>query len=365
MKRKTFLFLVSLVLLQTCVLVGHGSSIEIDATTTVSRVIDGDTFDTTSGDRIRLADIDAPESGEYGYSDAKDFLTSLVYEKTVYLDIDDVYETDRYGRLVCVVYVQHNSTHYKNINKALLVEGHATIWNFNNEFNPYSWTLFVSKEVDTIPSLVKIISPENKIYSTNDVPLTFTIDKTTLWIGYSIDSQVNVTINENTTIIDLSEGSHSLRIYAYDTGGNADSEMVYFYVDTVTPNITISLLGNKTYATNSVLLIFSIDESTSWIGYSLDGNANETITHVSDILPFTTLSISELSEGPHRIIAYAKDAAGNTGASEIIYFTVETPKEESFQPEIAAAIGITAIVVAAAILIYLTKFKKQKPSQQV
>lgn len=34
---------------------------EIDATTIVSQVIDGDTFDTTSEGRIRLADVDAPE----------------------------------------------------------------------------------------------------------------------------------------------------------------------------------------------------------------------------------------------------------------------------------------------------------------
>ncbi len=74
---------------------------EIDATTVVDWVIDGDAFDTTSGERVRLADIDAPESGEYGYYDAKDFLISLVHGKAVYLDIDDIYETDKYGRLVC------------------------------------------------------------------------------------------------------------------------------------------------------------------------------------------------------------------------------------------------------------------------
>jgi len=143
-KRKVFPFLI-LILLVPCfvpvVLAG-----EIDATTVVDWVIDGDTFDTTSGDRVRLADIDAPESGELGYYDAKNFLISLVYDKTVHLDIDDIYETDKYGRLVCVVYVKHNSTHYKNVNKALLVEGYAVIWNFNNEFNPSTWTLYCPKE---------------------------------------------------------------------------------------------------------------------------------------------------------------------------------------------------------------------------
>jgi endonuclease YncB( thermonuclease family) len=39
-------------------------AVEIDAITVVSRVIDGDTFDTTSEGRIRLADVNAPENGE-------------------------------------------------------------------------------------------------------------------------------------------------------------------------------------------------------------------------------------------------------------------------------------------------------------
>jgi micrococcal nuclease len=147
MKRKIFPFL-TLILLVPCfvpvVLAG-----EIDATTVVDWVIDGDTFDTTSGDRVRLADIDAPEYGEPGYYDAKNFLISLVYGKTVYLDIDDIYETDKYGRLVCVVYVKSSSTHYKNVNKALLVEGVAVIKNYHNEFDPYTWTLYVDN--DSIP----------------------------------------------------------------------------------------------------------------------------------------------------------------------------------------------------------------------
>ena len=120
---------------------------ENDRTVTTNTVIDGDTFYATSGDKIRLADIDAPESNETGYDNAKSMLTSLVYNRQVYLDIDDVYRTDTYGRLVCVVYVDYNSTHIKNVNKALLVGGVATIWDHENEFNPSMWTLYVQKAV--------------------------------------------------------------------------------------------------------------------------------------------------------------------------------------------------------------------------
>ena len=127
----------------------HGLVGEFDRLAVCERVIDGDTFEIVSGDRIRLADIDAPESYEEGYQEAMDYLIDLIYEETVYLDIDDIYETDIYGRYVCVVYIRHNSAHYKNINEALLAVGHAVISNYYNEFNPYNWILYVHE--DTIP----------------------------------------------------------------------------------------------------------------------------------------------------------------------------------------------------------------------
>jgi endonuclease YncB( thermonuclease family) len=107
----------------------------------------GDTFDTTTEGRVRLADIDAPEYYEPGYDDARDFLISLIGGKTLYLDIDDKYRTDPYDRLgmhaCCVVYIKYNSTHYQNINQALLNAGVAEISDYDNEFDPYAWVLYV------------------------------------------------------------------------------------------------------------------------------------------------------------------------------------------------------------------------------
>jgi endonuclease YncB( thermonuclease family) len=121
---------------------------EVDKTSTVTKVIDGDTFDISTGERIRLADVDCPEYYESGYSEATDYLSGLIGRKTVYLDIDDVYTYDYNGkgdRVVCVAYVDYNSTHLMNVNEALLTEGHAVISNFYNEFNPYSWSLLALK----------------------------------------------------------------------------------------------------------------------------------------------------------------------------------------------------------------------------
>ena len=118
---------------------------EIDASGTVSYIVDGDTLDVNSLGRVRLADINTPESGESGYTEAKNYLSSLVYGKSVYVDIDDIYQTGPYGRWIAVIYIDNNATHCKNINKAMLDSGLADIANYYNEFNPYTWTLFVPK----------------------------------------------------------------------------------------------------------------------------------------------------------------------------------------------------------------------------
>jgi hypothetical protein len=122
---------------------------EVDKVDFVTKVIDGDTFDISSGERIRLADVDAPEYYEYGYSEATDYLSSLISGETVYLDVDDIYIYDYNGegdRVVCIAYLDYNSTHWINVNKALLDEGHALISNYYNEFYPFTWSLHVPKD---------------------------------------------------------------------------------------------------------------------------------------------------------------------------------------------------------------------------
>ena len=94
---------------------------------------------------MRFADINCPEVGQPGSYEATEFLSGLIYNRRVYLDIDDYYTTGPYGRLICLVYVNYNSTHYLNVNEAFLEYNMAYISNYDNEFEPYQWTLFVEK----------------------------------------------------------------------------------------------------------------------------------------------------------------------------------------------------------------------------
>ena len=209
--------------------------------------------------------------------------------------------------------------------------------------------------LDTTSPAISILSPENKKYPVSDVSLTFTVNEATSWIGYSLDGQMNVTISGDTAIFGLSGGPHVITVYANDTAGNmGHSGTVYFTVDVVSPNIEILSPENKTYTTSPISLSFTVDEATSWIGYSLDGQANVTITG-------NTL-ISDLSDGSHGLIVYAEDTAGNMRASETIFFSIETSQQEPQETEpfptwIVAAIVIIALV-GTALLVYFTKDKK-------
>ena len=123
---------------------------EVDLEADVYRVIDGDTFDAFPSGRVRLADVNAPEVGEDGYYEAKEALTSLILDREVYLDVDDIYVMDRYNRLVCVVYIRYNTTHLLNVNMWLLLNGYVELDDYPNEFNPYTWKLYVYDPLNSI-----------------------------------------------------------------------------------------------------------------------------------------------------------------------------------------------------------------------
>jgi len=128
-------------------------SLEIDLEGIANNVIDGDTFDLTTSNgtqyRIRLADVDAPELDEEGYSESREYLRDLVSGESVILDIDNLYVWDDHGngyRLVSIAYIGFNSSHLLNVNEAIFQAGHVEKKEYDNEFTPYNWSMYVSKQ---------------------------------------------------------------------------------------------------------------------------------------------------------------------------------------------------------------------------
>ena len=75
---------------------------------TVTRVIDGDTFETASrpAHSVRLQGVNTPEKGQPGYGAAKRKLNSLIAGKKV--EVESV-ARDKYGRTVAKVRVDGRS----------------------------------------------------------------------------------------------------------------------------------------------------------------------------------------------------------------------------------------------------------------
>ena len=93
---------------------------------TVTKVIDGDTLDVTTieGETItvRLALIDAPETNEPGFDEARNFMTEQCLDKNAEVDPDNN-QGLTYGRTVAVVYCEG-----VNVNEAILENGFADVY---------------------------------------------------------------------------------------------------------------------------------------------------------------------------------------------------------------------------------------------
>jgi len=197
---------------------------------------------------------------------------------------------------------------------------------------------------------VSIISPQNTTFLDDNIPLIFTLNEPTTWIGYSLDGQANTTITENTTLTGLTNGPHHVVVLANDTLGNMGvSNTINFIVqDTTAPTITILSPENKTYSTVNVFLTFTIDEPVSWLAYSLDDQLNVTIN--------SNTTITDLSEGPHEISISATDMAGNTGNSTQQFFFEQRHDlaVESVTPPEIGCLPATAVGQGYSIDVYVT-----------
>ena len=85
----------------------------------VTRIVDGDTFEIESGQKVRLIGIKKTEKGECYFDAASNKLSELVLDNKVRLE-KDVSETDRYGRLLGYVYVGDVF-----VNEVMVAEGFA------------------------------------------------------------------------------------------------------------------------------------------------------------------------------------------------------------------------------------------------
>ncbi len=181
---------------------------------------------------------------------------------------------------------------------------------------------------DAEPPSVAVNSPQNKTYGTSTIEINVSASDPSgvSSVVAEIDGSQNVSLSLQSgyyvNSVTLSDGQHSIRIYANDSFGNMNaSEVVYFSVDTTPPSVSIISPKNTTYSSAVVQINVSVSDpgGISNVIAEIDSTTNVTLTFSNGYYVGTTPA---LPAGGHNIRIYASDTYGNVNASEVVYFTV-------------------------------------------
>jgi len=97
--------------------------------------------------------------------------------------------------------------------------------------------------VDREPPAITIISPANTTYNTSSVKLNYSVsDSNSITsVKYSLDGSANVSLSGNTTLYALSNGSHTLVVYASDSANNIGSASAAFSINIIAASESTSV----------------------------------------------------------------------------------------------------------------------------
>ncbi len=199
----------------------------------------------------------------------------------------------------------------------------------------------------TVPPSLQLTSPGNQTYS--NVTLSFSTNRVTDWIGYSLDSKANVTVTSEVSFFNLAQGGHSIVLYGNDSLGNmGTTNKVFFSIDRIPPEIKIFVPLNQSYGSSDIQLRFTVNKPYRSLSYSLDGQA---IVEIDG-----NVTLPALTNGSHRLTIYAVDEVGNSG-SKTVYFSIMP-----FPTILAAALIATIIIVVASVYLFM---KRRKGSRKI
>ena len=124
----------------------------------------------------------------------------------------------------------------------------------------------------------------------------------------------------------LSLGQHSLIVsvkaktlynYQHDSWYDVSASATFMFSVGAKPILTNLSIENRTYDKPLVPLVFNVNDSTSWMGFSLDNQANVTL--------YENVTLTDLAEGNHSLVVYANDTFGNMGKSDTVLFSIVLP----------------------------------------
>jgi parallel beta-helix repeat protein len=228
--------------------------------------------------------------------------------------------------------------------------------------------------VDTTLPTIVVLSPENKTYSVNHIPLNFTVSEQTSWEGYSLDGSINVTAVGNQTLNSVPDGLHSITVYGNDTAGNmGSSNTVFFKVDTTPPNVT-QVIQNP--AENSVLPSEIVTVNVTIID-SISGVKSATLNYTYTNGSTTVVELVSMTNVQGNIwnaiipaFAYgtnvtytilAEDNAGNTITTQKLGFNYQY----NVTPEYPALFILPFLIMGSLLTVALAKRKRHNHKMQM
>lgn len=154
---------------------------------------------------------------------------------------------------------------------------------------------------------------------------SFESDDEEATLACSLDGATLAACSSPVNLTGLSDGSHSFRIRATDEAGNQTTETYEWRVDTVAPKVTFNSTPPATTTDVAELIEFTVSESGSTLSCTLDGEAFADCSSPALVM--------NLGVGEHSFAVKATDAAGNTGPTASVAWTVQTATEPGPAPK--------------------------------
>ena len=215
----------------------------------------------------------------------------------------------------------------------------------------------------------------------------YTLSSVKVYVDGALFNEYPCVINKpiSASLEGLQDGLHSMVVtvdassyywdYKYKTSklgvsSHGFSGVIKFAFDGNPPTIT-NLSAESGVMEGDVQLGFRvIENSLSWVGYSLDGEGNVTVKR-DDLAQSAfdqltawsgNLTLTEQCSGAHTLTVYARDGNGHTGASDILYFTIGGEHRLSSMNVVAIALTVIAsdAAVSFGLVAYFLRRKSKK-----
>ncbi len=188
--------------------------------------------------------------------------------------------------------------------------------------------------INYIPDIALISPTNNSIQAFGNI-LSFNItDNNLAQTWYNWDNGVNQSFGVDWNItLDVSDGWHSLAIFANDSNGWLSINSYYFYCEADSPIISVQNVANDTTVPSDMVVQLNITDFTlnqTW--YNWDNGPNQTLSSPWEI------HVPSL-EGYYTLFVYANDSVGHTTVKRFYWWinhvpsvTLILPINNSIQP---------------------------------